>query len=118
VSGLLPLAEASKRLRGRPGRPKKELAPEEREARAEARLKLKEAVRAAVAPRLADLEGAGHYLGGISTWSVRALIASGVLPRVRLPLGGDRELRRELVDLRDCDALIEQSKERRPETGR
>jgi hypothetical protein len=119
----LPLAAAAIRLRGRPGRPPKELDAEERakrRAEKKARRAEKEALRearlAAIQPRLADVEGAAHYLGGISPWTVRDLIASGQLPRVRLPLGRDRsgrerELRRMLVDLRDCDKLIEQSKE-------
>ena len=63
-----------------------------------------------IASRLVDVAGAAAYLGGISEWSVRDLHASGSLPRVRLPLGGDRELRRLLFDVRDLDKLVELSK--------
>jgi hypothetical protein len=62
-------------------------------------------------PRLVDVEGAAQYLGRVSTWTVRDLHASGRLPRVRLPLEGDRELRRLLFDVRDLDRLIDASKE-------
>jgi hypothetical protein len=39
------------------------------------------------------------------------LVAAGRLPRVRLPLDGDRACRRLLVDVRDLDHLIDASKE-------
>jgi hypothetical protein len=64
-----------------------------------------------VAARLVDVDGAAAYLGGVSTWTVRDLIASGRLPRVRLPLAGDREVRRLLIDVRDLDRLIDHGKE-------
>lgn len=95
-----PLAAAAERLRGRPGRPRK----------AAAESPLVSAVIGAAA-RLVDVDGAARYLGGISPWSVRDLHASGRLPRVRLPLGGDRELRRLLFDVRDLDRLVDASKE-------
>jgi hypothetical protein len=64
-------------------------------------------------PRLVDVAGAAAYLGGVSEWTVRDLVAAGRLPRVRLPLGGDREVKRLLFDVRDLDHLIESSKETR-----
>jgi hypothetical protein len=39
------------------------------------------------------------------------MVAAGRLPRVRLPLAGDGELRRILIDRADLDRLIEASKE-------
>jgi hypothetical protein len=65
----------------------------------------------ALPPRLLDVSGAAAYLGGVSTWTIRDLHAAGRLPRVTLPLAGDRELRRLLFDVRDLDRLIEASKE-------
>jgi excisionase family DNA binding protein len=60
--------------------------------------------------RLMSIKDASSYLG-LSPWTVRDLIASGVLPRVRLPLGGARDVRRVLLDRVDLDKLIAQSKE-------
>ena len=59
--------------------------------------------------RLLDVEDAAAYLG-ISSWTLRDLHAAGRLPRVRLPLAGDRECRRLLFDVRDLDQLVELSK--------
>src|SRR5215468_6175597 len=59
-----------------------------------------------VAPRLLDLESAARYLGGISVWTVRDLIANGTLRRVMIPLPNGRDLRRALLDREDLDALI------------
>ena len=63
-------------------------------------------------PRLLDVTRAGRYLG-VSSWTIRDLVSAGRLPRVRLPLAGDRECRRLLVDVRDLDRLIEAAKEPR-----
>ena len=101
MSSALPLAAASERLRGKPGRPRKP-APDPVAPIA--------AAAAGLPPRLLDVGGAAAYLN-VSSWSIRDLIASGRLPRVRLPLGGDRELRRLLVDVRDLDNLVDVAKE-------
>ena len=63
------------------------------------------------ARRLLDVRSAAAYLS-VSAWSIRALVESGRLPRVRLPLCGDGEMRRLLLDVRDLDRLIEASRER------
>jgi hypothetical protein len=101
----LPLADASARLRGKPGRPR---------TRPPATAKadpIEAAALRALAPRLVDLEGAATYMGRVSVWTIRDLIDNGSLPRVRVPLPGGRELRRVLVDVRDLDRLIEQAKD-------
>lgn len=54
--------------------------------------------------RLYSVKEASLYLG-VSAWTVRERIGSGVLPVVRLG-------RRTLVDLRDLDRLIEVNKSR------
>lgn len=109
MSEALPLAAAAERLRRRPGRPP--VSDEERTKRATTRETTRAAQLATVTPRLFGVEGAAAYLGGISAWSVRDLHACGRLPRVRLPLGGDRELRRLLFDVRDLDRIIDAAKE-------
>ena len=60
--------------------------------------------------RLLDVAGAARYLS-VSVWCVKDLLRAGRLPRVRLPLAGDRGVRRLLVDRADLDRLIESSKE-------
>ena len=57
-------------------------------------------------PRLLDLQQAARYLG-VSPWTVRDLEASGVIPRVVIPLPNGRELRKLLFDRADLDRLIE-----------
>ena len=66
-----------------------------------------------ISPRLVDLRGAGIYLGGLSAWTVRALISNGVIPIVRPPALRRRHetMRRVLIDVRDLDALIAKWKE-------
>ena len=65
--------------------------------------------------RLMNLNEAAQYLG-VSYWTVRDLVASGNLPRVRLPSAHTgRDLRRTLIDQRDLDALIEAQKDIDPE---
>lgn len=110
----LPLADAAVRLRKRPGRPRKVVSPEERETQETAQRERRLAALAAGPRRLLDVACAAQYLS-VSTWTVRSLIAAGRLPLVRLPLdarhnGDGREVRRLLVDIRDCDRLIEYSK--------
>jgi hypothetical protein len=85
-----PLAAASERLKGKPGRPRK--APVEPE-------------QTAVTARLLDLEASAAYLS-VSPWTVRDLDAAGVLKRVRVPLPNGGELRKVLFDREDLDALI------------
>lgn len=64
-------------------------------------------------PRLLDLAGAAAYLC-VSTWTVRDLEAAGILPRVRVPLANQGELRKLLFDRTDLDKAIEAWKERSP----
>jgi excisionase family DNA binding protein len=59
--------------------------------------------------RLLSLRAAADYLG-LSYWTVRDLVNAGTIRSVRLPLGAGRDLRRVLLDRRDLDALVEQSK--------
>ncbi len=60
--------------------------------------------------RLLSLEQAAHYLG-VSSWTVRELEWSGVLPRIRIPLGNGKELRKLLFDREDLDRLIDRWKD-------
>ncbi len=62
-------------------------------------------------PRLLDLGGAAQYLA-VSPWTIRALETQGILPRIRIPLPHDGELRKLLFDKQDLDRLIECWKER------
>jgi len=115
-----PLAEAARRLRGLPGRPRKATtAPGAEALQANALAQYLENTGAnpgavpglcPLTPRLLDDRAAGEYLG-VSRWTVRDLEAAGVLPRVRLPLPGGRDLRRLLYDRTDLDRLIERSKD-------
>ncbi len=54
--------------------------------------------------RLYDIQAVGAYLG-ISPWTVREMIWRGDLPCVRIG-------RRQYLDIRDVDQLIEQAKTR------
>ena len=63
----------------------------------------------ALPPRLLDVKAAARYLGGLSIWTVRALVADGhirpvELPSVRRP--GERS-RRLLFDRVDLDAAVD-----------
>jgi hypothetical protein len=49
---------------------------------------------------------------GVSTWTIRDMIAAGTLLRVRLPLPGGGELRKILVDREDLARCIESWKDR------
>lgn len=96
----LPLAAASERLRKKPGRPRKPR-PEP-------------APSPAVPPaRLLDLPAAARYLT-LSTWTLRDLISSGTLRRVRIPLPNGGELRKVLLDREDLDRLVGAWKEAAP----
>jgi hypothetical protein len=55
---------------------------------------------------------AAAYLGGLSTWTIRDMLAAGVLRRVTVPLPGGRGLRRVLIDREDLDRLVEEAKQR------
>ena len=57
--------------------------------------------------RLLDVHASARYLGDVSVRVVHELRAAGHLRPVRLPLAGDRELRKLLFDVRDLDAFIE-----------
>lgn len=89
------LAAAALRLRGLPGRPTKGAA----------------AAPPVVPRRLLDVPGAAEYLN-LSVWTIRDLIASGTLSRVRVPLPHGGELRRVLLDRDDLDQLIAAWKDR------
>ncbi len=64
----------------------------------------------ATAPRLLDLEGASLYLA-VSLWTIRDMVASGELKRVRLPLTKEKSLRKLLFDREELDRVIESSRE-------
>lgn len=105
-----PLSAAAERLRGKPGRPRKvdsghnpgTVSSESRVQRGREGGTL--AVEA-IAPRLLDLASAARYLG-VSPWTVRDLVANGTLPRVRVPLPNNGELRKLLFDREDLDRCI------------
>jgi excisionase family DNA binding protein len=93
----LPLAAASERLHGKPGRPRtRPILP--------ARQALELAAVTALPARLLSVAGAAEYLG-ISDDSVRNMIAGGHLPAVRLP-GCER---RVLLDRAALDRLVDTS---------
>lgn len=64
---------------------------------------------ASVAPRLFDIHAAAAYLGGVSTWTLRAYVADGHLRSVKLPSVRHRgeNGRRLLFDRADLDAFVE-----------
>ena len=101
--GPRPLADLSRRMRGKPGRPRKP-APDPVAAIA--------VTAARLPPRLLDVETSARYVG-ISPWTIRDLDAAGILSRVRIPLPNGGELRRVLYDRADLDALVERWKEGR-----
>jgi hypothetical protein len=65
--------------------------------------------------RLLDVKAAAAYLGGLSTWTVRGLVADGFLRPVRLPSTRrpGTSNRRLLFDRADLDTLIDRWKEGR-----
>lgn len=110
------LADASRRLRRRPGRPRKQ--PRAVASQASAPLAAspltRENARAVaevwpIPPRLLGLKDAAKY-AGVSSWTIRGWQAAGVLERVRLPGASGGELERLLFDRLDLDALIEAGK--------
>jgi hypothetical protein len=103
------LAAASERLKGKPGRPRKQPAS----ADAVKTPKLQLASVSPTTPRLMDLASGARYMS-VSIWTLRDLIANGTLRRVQLAMPGGRDLRRVLLDVRDLDALVERSKEPAP----
>ncbi len=66
----------------------------------------------ALEPLLLDEHSAARLLG-ISYWSVREYVNSGLLPLVSppCPLNLRRRLRRRLIDRRDVERFIEQHKQ-------
>jgi excisionase family DNA binding protein len=93
VTPPLPLAAASQRLRGKPGRP---------------RTRLAHSVEAPVtlSPRLLTVSRAAAYLG-VGRRTIEKLIAAGTLPRVRVPMPTEAgELRKTLVDRDELDRLV------------
>jgi hypothetical protein len=56
------------------------------------------------------LKAAAAYLG-VSTWTIRAWLATGRLVRVHLPGAGAHDLERLLVDRLDLDQLIAAGKD-------
>ena len=66
-------------------------------------------------PRLLDIRAAAEYLGGVSTWTIRAYVADGYLRRVNLPSVNQRGVnsRRLLFDRADLDTFIESRREPR-----
>jgi hypothetical protein len=123
----LPLSAAALRLRKPPGRPRTRpvpepsparpsghdagtAMPESRENRRAQRSALVPSAIAPLAPRLLGLESTATYLG-LSSWKVRELEGAGILQRVRVPLPGDREIRKVLFDRQDLDRLISSWKE-------
>lgn len=107
----LPLAAASQRLRGRPGRPRKAESGQDGAMLDTGSHLTTGLERSALAPqarvpRLLDLRATAAYLG-VSAWTVRDLDAAGVLRRVRVPLPNGGELRKLLFDRTDLDRLIE-----------
>lgn len=111
MGAALPLAAAAQRLAAKRGRPP--LSDEERSKRKAARDARRAAQLAAVAPRLFSVSGSAKYIG-VSPWTVRGLIAAGILPKVTIPAGDGRDLRLDRIDREDLDRLIAAWKE----TGR
>jgi hypothetical protein len=121
----LPLESASRRLRRRPGRPRK--GPQVVVAsEASAPLSGPPSTRGNARPvavvwlqrgekwipataRLLGLAAAASYMG-VSTWTVRQWLTEGVVSRVQLPGADGREVDRLLFDVTDLDALIEAGK--------
>ncbi|MEE9137702.1 MAG: helix-turn-helix domain-containing protein [candidate division NC10 bacterium] len=109
-----PLRAAAERLRGKPGRPRKDghvpgTAAQQRGM--DGGHNRGALAVTAIEPRLVSLADAALYLG-VSVWTVRDLEAAGILPRIRVPLPNNGELRKLLFDREDLDRLIEGWKER------
>jgi hypothetical protein len=111
--GPLPLADAARRLRGRPGRPRKrpERSHVEVTPALQARVAPSPAARpsdrtSSVLPRLLGVEAAGRYLE-VSAWTIRDLVAGGQLQPVRLSLASGKAVRRLLFDRMALDLLVD-----------
>jgi hypothetical protein len=98
-----PLAAASERLKGKPGRPKTR--PERQPAPV-----VQVGGVAPLAPRLLDRQGAAAYYS-VAPDTIDQLDAAGVLSRVRLPNGSRGDLKRVLYDREDLDALVARMKD-------
>ena len=92
-----PLADAAKRLRGKPGRPRKPR---------------REVDPVVLPPRVLGVSDSGRYIS-VCDSIVRILYHNGTLQRVRIPLPNGGEVRKLLFDVRDLDALVERWKEDR-----
>jgi len=117
VADPLPLAAAAQRLRGTPGRPRKQGTTE---AHGPAQSRVNSGRRdsahdsesgrryAALPPRLLDVAATGAYLGGLADDTVRELDASGVLTpaRVLIPSRAGQPLRKVLFDRETLDRLV------------
>jgi hypothetical protein len=112
TSPALPLAAAQARL-GRPGRPQKYpksghdvgIAASEPTGIKGATPRPTAQQASAHERRLLDLPAAALYLA-LSPWTLRELVAKGILRRVRVPLPNGGELRKVLLDREDLDQLI------------
>jgi hypothetical protein len=119
-----PLSEASRRLRGRPGRPQANgqrltsqktrdpgHVPDTSPSRTRMNRGLEPSAldRQSCVPRLLGIGQAAAYLG-LSPWTVRDLVAAGRLHPVRIPLSQGREVRRLLIDRLELDALVDQGR--------
>jgi hypothetical protein len=117
MSDPLPLAAAAERLRGRPGRPRRNgdsavTGPSQRSApQGPERGALAYSAMAPLHPAVLDVPAAARFLS-VSPRQIRLWLASGVLPRVRLP--GDTpgaELRKVLIAVADLMRLVEVGRE-------
>jgi hypothetical protein len=102
MSSSPPLAAASARLRGKPGRPSTRPAVVPKEP-------IVTAAVGTLQPRLLDIPGLAAYLS-ISQWSARDLVSRGVIPRLSIPLGS-KDFRRVVVDRQSVDVLLERWRE-------
>lgn len=108
MASELPLARASLRLRGRPGRPRRDkhgdTGPRGHRQVPMLSSSLSESAGASTTPRLLSRADAARYLG-VGTDTVDRLRMRGELQRVALC-----GLRRVLFDKTDLDRLIERSR--------
>ncbi len=65
-----------------------------------------------VPPRVLSLRDAARYLG-MSQWTIRDMEHSSLLPRIRVPLPNNGELRKLLFAREDLDRAVEAWKEKR-----
>jgi excisionase family DNA binding protein len=111
MSAQLELAEASQRLRRRPGRPRTRLNPGHVAVTSHSQvidiarpIARPLAQETDVPARLLGVRGAAAYMS-LSVWTVRYLIRAGQLRVVRVP-----GVSRVLVDRHDIDRLVEEWK--------